>query len=161
MRQQLIDFTSPLRRQAREHIFQIGIRIVPVEPRRLDQTHHRCRPFAAAQCPCKEPALASKSPWPDLVLCPVVVYRNGPVIAPKFEVARYPAPFRSSVECLASGICLGSTAVQPAKLRFRYAPALNIVLIDGIGSVTSPDGYISGKLFSPPRAVICYMPCAT
>ena len=49
MRQQLIDFTRPLRRQARENILQIGIRIMSVQPRRLDQTHDRRRPFSTAQ----------------------------------------------------------------------------------------------------------------
>ncbi|KPC07552.1 hypothetical protein ALO99_200216 [Pseudomonas coronafaciens pv. porri] len=48
MRQQLIDFTRTLRRQARENILQICIRIMTIQARRLDQTHDRCRPFAAA-----------------------------------------------------------------------------------------------------------------
>jgi hypothetical protein len=33
MRQQLADLTRPLCRQPREHIFEIGIRIMPVETR--------------------------------------------------------------------------------------------------------------------------------
>ena len=41
-------FTRPLRRQAREYIFQIGIRIMTIQSRRLDQTHDRSRAFAAA-----------------------------------------------------------------------------------------------------------------
>lgn len=49
MRQQLIDFTRPLRRQARENVFQICIGIMTIDPRRLDQAHDRRRPFAAAQ----------------------------------------------------------------------------------------------------------------
>lgn len=28
--------------------------------------------------PCEEPALAAKSPWPDLVFGPIVVYGHGP-----------------------------------------------------------------------------------
>lgn len=48
MRQQLINFTRPLRWQARENIFQIHIRIMAVEPRRLDQAHDRRPPFSAA-----------------------------------------------------------------------------------------------------------------
>jgi hypothetical protein len=49
MRQQLRKITGPLRQQAREDVLQISIRIMPIEPRRLDQTHDRRCPFAAAQ----------------------------------------------------------------------------------------------------------------
>jgi len=49
MRQQMIDFTSELHRQAREGIFKIRVRIMPVEPRGLDQSHDRCRPFYTAR----------------------------------------------------------------------------------------------------------------
>ncbi|KPY14360.1 hypothetical protein ALO54_200217 [Pseudomonas syringae pv. philadelphi] len=45
MRQQLVDFTRPLCRQPRENILQISIRIMPIQPRRLDQTHDRRCPF--------------------------------------------------------------------------------------------------------------------
>lgn len=38
----------PLRRQARKNILQIRIRIMAIEPSRLDQSHDRHRPFAAA-----------------------------------------------------------------------------------------------------------------
>jgi len=48
MWQPLADFTRPLRRQARENILQVGVRIMSVEPRRLDQAHDRRRPFSAS-----------------------------------------------------------------------------------------------------------------
>lgn len=51
MRQKLGDLTRPLCRQPRQHIFKIGIRIMPVHARRLDQTHDRNRSFTAAQRP--------------------------------------------------------------------------------------------------------------
>ena len=38
MRQQLIDFTRPLRRQPRENVLQIGIRIMPVRLQVADFT---------------------------------------------------------------------------------------------------------------------------
>ncbi len=38
MRQQLPDLTDPLYRQARQHIFEIGIRIMPIHTRRLAAT---------------------------------------------------------------------------------------------------------------------------
>lgn len=49
MRQQLADLTRPLRRQACQHVLEIGIRIMPVHAGRLDQAHDCCRAFAAAQ----------------------------------------------------------------------------------------------------------------
>lgn len=39
MRQQLPDLTGPLCRQPCQHIFEIGIRIMPIHSRRLDQIH--------------------------------------------------------------------------------------------------------------------------
>ena len=45
MRQQLRNLTRPLRRQTGQNILQVGMRIVPVHARRLNQTHDRCRPF--------------------------------------------------------------------------------------------------------------------
>ena len=48
MRQQLVTRTRPLRRQSRENVLLIGIRIMVIQPCRLDQAHDRCRPLAAA-----------------------------------------------------------------------------------------------------------------
>lgn len=42
------DFTRPLCLQACENVLQGDVRIMPIEPRRLDQTHERRRPFTAA-----------------------------------------------------------------------------------------------------------------
>lgn len=75
MRQQLVYFTRPLRRQACQHVLQVGIRIVPVVPSRLrlDQTHDRGGAFTAAQRPCKEPVLAPQRPRAYLVLAPIII----------------------------------------------------------------------------------------
>ncbi len=48
MRQQLGNFIRPLRRQSRENILQVGIWIMSIKSRRLDQTHDRSRPFSDA-----------------------------------------------------------------------------------------------------------------
>jgi hypothetical protein len=80
MWQQLSDLTRPLRRQTRENVFQVSIWVMPVELRRLDQAPQRRRAFAAAQQSCEEPILASKSPWPDLLLDVVVINRHRAVI---------------------------------------------------------------------------------
>lgn len=48
MWQQLINLSRPLRRQACKNVLQLSIWIMPIEPRRLDQTHDRRRSFAVA-----------------------------------------------------------------------------------------------------------------
>lgn len=54
MRQQLLDLAGPLRRQPRQYILEISIRIMLIDARRLDQAHdRRRRALAAAQRPCK------------------------------------------------------------------------------------------------------------
>jgi hypothetical protein len=88
MRQQLRNITRPLRRQAREDVLQISIRIMPIEPRRLDQAHDRRRPFAAAQRTCKEPVFTTQRLRSDLVVAPIIVNGYGPVI----EIARQRRP---------------------------------------------------------------------
>ena len=40
MRHQLIEPARGLRRKERQDVFHVGIRVVPVELRRLDETHH-------------------------------------------------------------------------------------------------------------------------
>ena len=80
MRQQLPDLTGPLCWQPRQHIFEIGIRIMPIHARRLDQTHNCSRPFATAQQPGKQTALATECPWPYLVLDLVVVDERIPIV---------------------------------------------------------------------------------
>jgi hypothetical protein len=49
VRQQFPDLTGPLRGQACEYVFQIGVRIVPIEFGTLDQAHHGCCSFARTQ----------------------------------------------------------------------------------------------------------------
>ena len=44
MRQEAVDFTRPLRRHARQHLFKIGIRVMPIHACRLNQAHDRRRP---------------------------------------------------------------------------------------------------------------------
>ncbi len=46
--QQLIDLTRSLRRQARQHIFEIRIRIMPIHAGGLNQVHDRSCPLTAA-----------------------------------------------------------------------------------------------------------------
>ncbi len=80
MRQQLPGFTGPLCRQPHQHIFEIGIRIMPIHARRLDQTHDCRSPLTAAQRPGKQPVRASERPWRYLVLHLVVVDGYRPIV---------------------------------------------------------------------------------
>lgn len=58
MREQVASLTCPLRRQPLQHIFEIGIRIMPISARRLDQIHDRSGPLAAAKRPGEQPVRA-------------------------------------------------------------------------------------------------------
>lgn len=80
MRQQLPDLTGQLRRQPRQHTFEIGIRIMPLHARRLDKAHDCSRPFATAKRPGKQLVRASECPWPYLVLNLVVVDGHSPIV---------------------------------------------------------------------------------
>lgn len=73
MRQQLLNPAIRMRGQARENIFQIGVGIMPVHLRRLDQTHHGSRTPARPQGAGEQPVLATQGDGPDLVLDPVVI----------------------------------------------------------------------------------------
>lgn len=58
----------------------MGVRIMSEELGRLDQTHQRRHPLAAARRSGVEPILADESPWPDLLLGVVVIDRDGTII---------------------------------------------------------------------------------
>lgn len=93
MRQQLIDFTPTLRRQACKNVLQVSRRVMPIEPRRLDQTHDRRRTYTATSRASEHPVRAPKSPRPDLVLAPVVIDGHSTVI----EIARQRNPALKAV----------------------------------------------------------------
>ena len=57
MRQQLPNSTLGLSRQASKDVLQVGIGLMPIQARRLDQAHDRRRPLAGAQRTRKEPVL--------------------------------------------------------------------------------------------------------
>ena len=49
MRQEFMNLTGALRRQPGQNIFEVGKRIMPIEPGTLDQTHHRSSALARTQ----------------------------------------------------------------------------------------------------------------
>lgn len=72
MRQQLRELAGALGRQPREHVLEIGIGVVPVEPGRLNQAHHHSRTLASPQRTRKQPVGPADCNRPDLVLDMVV-----------------------------------------------------------------------------------------
>lgn len=75
MRQQLLDPAVQLRRQSREHVFQVGPRLMPVELGRLQQAHHHRGPLPRQLAPNEEPIAPAQGPRPDPV-------RKRPAIPP-------------------------------------------------------------------------------
>ena len=73
MRQQFADLAVLLRRQASQHILQVRIRIMPVKPGTLNQTHHRRRTLPRTQGASKQPIAATDGNRANLVLDPVVI----------------------------------------------------------------------------------------
>ena len=102
MRQQLLDATGGLRGQALEHVFQVSVRIVPIEPGRVHEAHDRSGALARAQAASEQPVVASNGNRPDLVLDPVVVGRQIAVI----QVARQR---RLAVQAVVDGLGGGRT----------------------------------------------------
>jgi hypothetical protein len=66
--------------QPLEHIAQIGVGIMTIEPRTLRQTHHDGGAASCASGACKEPVVATERDGADAVLDPVVVDRQRAVI---------------------------------------------------------------------------------
>ena len=68
MRQQLFNPAVHVRRQPRQHIFQVRMGVVTIQFRRLNQTHGRRCSLSAAQRVRKQPVVPAYRNWPDLVL---------------------------------------------------------------------------------------------
>ena len=94
-----MDAAGSLYGQSRHHIAQVGVRVVPINARRLDQTHDRCRPLARTQAASEEPVVTTNGNGLDPAFHPVVVRGHLPVIeaprqrlpAPQFVVQRFGA----------------------------------------------------------------------
>ena len=62
VRQQRLDPAVHLRRQSRQHVFQVGPRLVPIELGRLQQAHHDGGSLAGKLAADEEPIFAAKGP---------------------------------------------------------------------------------------------------
>jgi len=85
MREQFGDAAVRLGWQTPEHVIDVCLGVVPVHASRLDQTYHRCRPLARAQDASKQLVTAANGDGPDLVLDPIVINRQLPIINKKDE----------------------------------------------------------------------------
>jgi len=80
MRQQFPHAAVRLSRQTLEHILQVREGLVAIEPRGLDQAHDGGGALPRAQAVGEQPVLAPQRNWPVLVLDPVVVDGEAPVV---------------------------------------------------------------------------------
>ena len=80
MWQQFFDLAVFLRRQASQHIFQVGIGIMPIELGALNQAHHRSRALPRPQGTGEQPVAAPNGNRTNLVLDPIVVDGQMPVL---------------------------------------------------------------------------------
>ncbi len=76
----ILDSAHRLRRQSREDVLQIRVRVVSVEPCRLDQTYDHCGLLTRTQAAGKQPVQAPHGHRPNLVLDPIVLCRQSTII---------------------------------------------------------------------------------
>jgi len=122
MRQQFFDPADRLRRQALEHVADVGVRIMPVEPRGVDQAHDRSGSLAGPQAAGEQPVISAQRDRPDLVLDPVVV--NGQFAIIDLTRQRFPA-FEAVVDRLGGGRPIGHQLPlldQPLLQRIGHFP---------------------------------------
>jgi len=98
--QQLCDLAVLLRGQAGQHIFEIGIRVMPVEPGAVDQAHDGSGALAGAQGANKQPVASPNGDRADPVLDVVVVHGQASIAGETCQ--RRPA-FQTVVQCLGLG----------------------------------------------------------
>src|SRR5438105_6267280 len=106
MGQQFVDLPVQLRGQPREHVFEVGPRVSPVELGRLQQAHHRRGSLAGQLAADEQPIAPSKRPGPHLVFQMVVVDGD---LAVQQEL-RQPLPaVQAVVDRLGDGAAVGHT----------------------------------------------------
>ena len=74
-RQQILDLASLVRRQPSQNVFEIGVRVVPIHFRGLDQAHDSGRTLSGPQRSCKQPVRTTDCDRTDLILNPIVIDR--------------------------------------------------------------------------------------
>lgn len=100
MRQQFTDPARGMRRQTREYVLQIGIRIVTIEFGRLHQRHHSGRPFACTQGSREQPIIPAHRNRPDLPFDVIVIDRQLSIV----QIARKRTPaFKAVIEGFGGG----------------------------------------------------------
>jgi len=133
VRPQLADLACALHGQACHHIAQVGVGVMHVHARRLDQTHDGRRPLARAQAACEEPVVAANRNGADLVLDSVVVHGQLPVTREPGQ--RIPPP-QAVVQRLGTCRALGHfLALQHHPLVQGIKQWLRLLLPDGLALI--------------------------
>ena len=104
MRQQLFNLAVLVRGQARQHILQISIWIMPIELGALNQAHHRSGALPGPQRPRKQPIVSADGNRSNLVLNPVVVDRKLPILQKPGQCI---PSFQTVVQCFGRSRAVG------------------------------------------------------
>lgn len=65
MRQEVVDLAGRLRRQALQHVLEVGVGLVPIDPRRVQQAHDGRRSLPGAQAAGEEPVRSPERDRPE------------------------------------------------------------------------------------------------
>src|SRR4029079_4484475 len=133
MRQQFSNAARRMRGQSFEHVPQVAIRVVSVEPGRLNQAHHGRSPLSGAQRYGEQPVGSSQRNGSNPILYPVVVYGHSAVVEKSDQ--RRPA-LKAVVDRFGDGRVISralSLQQQPLvqlvrdRPRLRYAKLLSLL----------------------------------
>ena len=108
MRQQLVDTAVQVARQAREHVLEVGPRVVAVHPGGLHQAHDDSGTLAGEFAACEQPCLSSHRPGAHEIFNMVVV--DGDVAIDQVGGQRRPA-LEAVVDGAGDGAAVGHAGV--------------------------------------------------
>lgn len=80
MRQQLVDPAGGVGGQPIQHVLEVRVGLVPVDPCRVQQAHDRGRALARTQAAREQPIRPSECDRSDVVLDPIVRDRHVTVV---------------------------------------------------------------------------------
>jgi hypothetical protein len=116
VRQQIVDLAVSLRWKPCEDVLHVGIRVIPIDLGVLDQARQCSGTLTGPQRPCKKPIVSAQCGRADLVLAPIVVYRNLPVI----QVVRQRNPaLEAVIQCFCRRRAVGDFASLYKQLRVQ------------------------------------------
>ena len=93
MGQQVADAAGRECRQAFKDVLHVGVHVMAVQSRRVQQAHHRGSRLPRPRAPGKQPIFLAKRNWRDLVLHLVVIDRHRTIV----RIVRQRAPASQAV----------------------------------------------------------------